>query len=291
MPGPQSFKLPSWASAGAQSPAVTEKRVTTPDGTVHVFPSSVPDEKIASILGLDRTTAGDLLDTGKGFVKGAARTGLDILRPTMGALTMIPQVGSTLNAARNSELLQPENERQQAGMFGFDVGSMVMPSSLASKGARGAELLRPVANRLYRTAVDVGKEGAEQLLERGIGRPTMANARRAYGEVLEHESAHPKVTGNQKIVPSPLRESGASWGLREAAKDQARRMSQWSPLDVMSAGSLKLLKQATGPGARATYAQGLYRAAPALQTAAGAVSPTLALALAKLFSGQPPDGE
>src|SRR5690349_11142015 len=81
-----------------------------------------------------RTTGGDLLDVGKGFVKGGARLALDL-----GSLALDASgspSSSILRGYRSSDTLKPTNQRQQAGMFGFDVGSMATPAGWESAGSR-----------------------------------------------------------------------------------------------------------------------------------------------------------
>ncbi len=90
------------------------------------------------------TPGDDLLDVGKGFVKGIGRAGLDMGRAIMGA-----QNPNAMQALTSGELsgtpsrLQSRNTPQAIGGFGADVASFAVPGGTA---ARGSGIARGVRN-------------------------------------------------------------------------------------------------------------------------------------------------
>ena len=138
-----------------------------------------------------RTTAGDLLDVGKGFVKGAGRVGLDVLNAAVSAAPFTGGIPSRLvSAVRNTDALKPTNQRQQAGMFGADVASFVTPAGAQAAGSR---LLPRAAIALERRAVPaLSKTGAEQVLSRGAGRVSAGNAKAMAAEAKATRAEIPK---------------------------------------------------------------------------------------------------
>lgn len=251
------------------------QRVTAPDGTVHLFPAEATPEQIAQALGLKqepaRTLGGDLLDVAKGYGKGLLRIGSDV-----GDL-MNRGAYSVLVPTKVDDALKPTNQRQQAGAFGADVASMIPIGGLS----RSARAVPAVAETIERVAVPgLGKKGAQQVLERGMGRATAANAKALYDEKLADEAAHAAsgIWKDTATYRSPI--SQASWAMKQASDANTR----FTPMDlasILSGGSLyglggktagtalALGKLASKPIVGSTLAQGLHSAAPAMQAVGG----------------------
>ncbi len=308
---PQSpFKIPVWAGATEASPPA-EKRVTTPDGTVHVFPSSVSDDRINEILGTGRTLGGDLWDVGAGYVKGAGRLAMDMMK------TGMPNTPAAVAPTSSSiPALGPTNARQQSGMFGFDVASTMLPGYEAGAGA---QIARPLALKLAKRIFP--EPVAKDLLANGAIRISESSAKK----MEQLAKATPKITETPKWIPEVKKGPAARFGRGEwgytttkgpskhqpsadamrAATDMPASLSVQDLLAMTGRGAIgtvltpanPALGAAVGaslqlrkmPRAVSTASHLLQQYAPAIGGAQGVTGASLAMALRSLFGGSEPE--
>jgi hypothetical protein len=246
--------------------------------------------------GPQRSTGADIAI---GAAKGLGRQVTDVARllfdtKTNPAAVLNPITGPAALATgalgvpfdRLSAAMTPENETQQYSGLAAEIATAAIPGGLAAKGAR---VLRPVAAAIERRAVPgLTARGAEQVLERGLGRITEKNAAALAKEaratpavsaqvVMRGGKWVPKSKGPSKLQPSA--------DAMRAAVDKPSRSMTWpevaalmgggaattgylfgSPAVGAALGATRLLAR---PRVASTVAQGLHRAAPAVQATAG----------------------
>ena len=217
-----------------------------------------------------RSTAADL---GIGAAKGIGRSALDLasllgkinpidamanlVLPESVSRNMPGQMLDRMRASRG-DVFDATNTAQTVGGVASDVLMAAVPGGAA---ARGGNTLRNMAARQWQSAarrpVREPLSVARGVLDEGLGRLSRSNA-------IEYARRHPNLS------PTALRTIDRSVeGAEQAANNTGR----------------SLIGMVTSPGARATAAQGLYSAAPALNATAGGMGGLALQALVRMLGG------
>jgi hypothetical protein len=246
------------------------------------------------LLETDETTAAParstMLDLASGAAKGAGNMFLDLgslvhripgVSAATDALWGLPSGGSQASFGEVRKPLAYESTAERVGSFAPDA-AMMLPAGVASVGSK---VLPKLAMSLHRRALPaLTKQESQFALSRGMGRASQRSV----------EGLNEAARKGGPVAASTARKI-------EAASKGHKPWSSMDTFDMVARGALgyggfgtpaALAGAATkviSKMPRGTVAQGLAKAAPALQGIGGASGVLLASALARLFGGSDPE--